>query len=96
MYVLVDSTVYLLENTKNIHAAIVSASLNAEKLNFPILMASVFSKVRKKSRKFSRSFFKAKKKNEQNAQNTIKNSTTNVESPVKQSLIVADICINAL
>ena len=88
--------VYLLENTKKIHAAKVSASLKAEKLNFPILIARVFSNVRRKSLKFSKSFFNTKKKNEQNAQNTIKNSTTKVESPEKQSLIVAEICMNAL
>ena len=86
----------LLENTKKIQAAKVSASLKAEKLNFPMLIARVFSKVRRKSLKFSKSFFNTKKKNEQNAQNTIKNSTTKVESPEKQSLIVAEICMNAL
>ena len=86
----------LLENTKKIQAANVSASLKAEKLNFPMLIARVFSKVRRKSRKFSKSFFNTKKKNEQNAQNTIRNSTTKVESPEKQSLIVAEICMNAL
>ena len=86
----------LLENTKKIQAAKVSASLKAEKLNFPMLIARVFSKVRRKSRKFSKSFFNTKKKNEQNAQNTIRNSTTKVESPEKQSLIVAEICMNAL
>ena len=86
----------LLENTKKIQAANVSAALNAPKLNFPILIASVFSNVLIKSRKFSKSFFRTKKKNEQKAQKTIKNSTTNVESPEKQSLIVAEICMKAL
>ena len=85
----------LLENTKNIQAANPSASLSAEKLNFPILIAIVFSNVRGKSRKFSNSFFRTKKKKEQNAQNTIKNSTTNVARPARQSLIVAEICIKA-
>ena len=55
---------YLLENTKNIQAANPSASLSAEKLNFPILIAIVFSNVRGKSRKFSNSFFRTKKKKE--------------------------------
>ena len=91
-----SSHMYLLENTKKIQAANVSASRNAEKLNFPMLIARVFSNVRRKSRKFSKSFFNTKKKNEQNAQNTIKNSTTKVESPEKQSLMVAEICMNAL
>ena len=88
-------SVYLLENAKKIQAAIVSAALNAAKLNFPMLIAIVFSKVRKKSRKFSKSFFRTKKKKEQKDMNTIKNSTTNVERPEKQSLIVAEICIKA-
>ena len=37
----------VLENTKKIQAAISSAALRARKLNFPILMAMVFSTVLK-------------------------------------------------
>ena len=50
----------LLENTKNIQAAIGDAAFNAAKLNFPMLIANVFSTVRIKSRKFSKSFFNTK------------------------------------
>ena len=87
---------YLLENTKKIQAAISSAARKAPKLNFPILIAMVFIKVRVKSRKFSKSFLSTKKKNPEKAQKTIANSTTKVESPMKQRRMVAEICINAL
>ncbi len=45
---------------KKIQADISFASLRAAKLNFPILMARVFSKEWRKSRKFSRSFWSTK------------------------------------
>ena len=86
----------LLEKAKKIQAAISSAALKAPKLNFPILIAIVFSKVRGKSRKFSKSFFRAKKKKAENPQNTMENSTKKVDNPAKHNRIVAEICMKAL
>jgi hypothetical protein len=48
-----------------------------------------------KSLKFSRSFFSTKKKKEEKPQKTIMNSTLNVVKPLKQSFMVAMICMKA-
>ncbi len=84
------------ENTKKIQAAISSADLRAPKLNLPMLIAKVFCKVLEKSLKLSKSFLSTKKKKAEKAQKTMANSTTKVLSPMKQSRIVAEICMKAL
>ena len=80
-----------LEKTKKIHAAISLADLRLLKLNFPMDIAMVFSTVEVKLKKFLRSALRTKKKKQQKDPNTMTNSTTNVERPMKQSLIVAAI-----
>ena len=60
-------------------------------MNFPMDIAMVFSTVEVKLKKFLRSALRTKKKKQQNDPNTMTNSTTNVERPMKQSLIVAAI-----
>ena len=82
----------LLANTKKIQAAISSAFLRLSKLNFPMLMAMVFSTARMKSRKSSMLSFKTKKKKAEKPKKTMENSTTKVARPEKQSLMVAAIC----
>ena len=56
---------------------------------------TVFWSVLEMSLKFSRSFLSTKKKKVLNPENTIMNSTEKVESPLKQSLMVAIICMKA-
>ena len=85
----------LLEKAKNIQAASVFASFNAAKLNFPIAIVRVFSNVCTMSMKFLRSALRMKKKKQQKEPKVMQNSTTNVERPMKQSLMVAAICLNA-
>lgn len=58
-------------------------------------IASVFWTVWLISMKFLRSALRMKKKKQQKDPNTMMNSTTKVERPIKQSLIVAAICLNA-
>ena len=85
----------LLENTKKIQAAISLADLRLLKLNLPMDIAIVFSTVEVKLKKFLRSALRTKKKKQQKDPNTMTNSTTKVERPMKQSLIVAAICLKA-
>ena len=85
----------LLEKAKKIHAAPSFAALRAPKLNFPMAMAKVFWTVWLMSRKFRRFALRMKKKKQQNEPKTMTNSTTKVERPMKQSLIVAAICLKA-
>ena len=85
----------LLEKAKKIHAAPSFAALRAPKLNFPMAMAKVFWTVWLMSRKFRRFALRMKKKKQQKEPKTMTNSTTKVERPMKQSFIVAAICLKA-
>ena len=82
---------FLLAKTKNIQAAISSAASKLAKLNFPMLMAMVFSMALVKSLKSSMLSFNTKKKKAENPKKTIENSTTKVANPAKQSRMVAAI-----